>query len=77
MSIVTFTARNMPVTLLRKGSGEAYINPGWARLQKHTDRHEKAGGWVFVNHRHLDEPMEVEGYKCIELADVELFPPLA
>lgn len=77
MSIVTFTARNMPVTLLRKRSGEEFINPGWNRLESHIARHEKAGGWVFINRRVLDEPVEVEGFKCIELADVELFPPLA
>lgn len=77
MSIVTFTARNMPVTLLRKRSGEEFINPGWNRLQKHIARHEKAGGWVSIRARQLDEPIDIEGCKCIELADVELFPPLA
>lgn len=77
MSIVAFTARNMPVTLLRKGSGQAFTNPGWSRLQQHIARHEKAGGWVSIRARQLDEPIDVEGFKCIELADVELFPPLA
>jgi hypothetical protein len=77
VSIVTFTARNMPVTLLRKGTGAQFTNPGWSRLETHIARHEKAGGWTHINRRMLPEPIEIEGFKCVELADVELFPPLA
>ena len=78
MSIVkTFKARNMPVTLLRVRSGEEFTAPGWNRLQKHIAKHEKAGGWSHIERRRLDKPIEVEGWKCIELADVELFEPLA
>ena len=78
MSIVkTFKARNMPVTLLRVRSAEEFPAPGWNRLQKHIARHEKAGGWSHIERRRLDKPIEVEGWKCIELADVELFEPLA
>lgn len=75
--VKNFRARNMPVTLLRKGTGDPFTNPGWARLEKHIARHEKAGGWACIQRRHLAEPIEIEGFKCIELADVELFEPLA
>jgi hypothetical protein len=74
---MNFRARDMAVTLLRKGTGQPFINPGFARLEQHAARHEKAGGWVSVRRRMLDEPIDVEGFKCIELADVELFDPLA
>lgn len=71
-----FKARNMPVTLLRIGTKTPFTAPGWNRLQKHIERHEKAGGWVSIERRTLAEPIDVEGYKCIELADVELAEPL-
>jgi hypothetical protein len=74
---IEFTARNMAVTLKRKRSGEEFPHPGWSRLQDHIARHEKAGGWSHINRRRLDEPIEVEGYECVEIADVELFHPLA
>lgn len=67
-----FKARNMAVTLLRKGTGQPFTNPGWNRLEQHIARHEKAGGLALIRRRMLDEPIEVEGFKCIELADVEL-----
>lgn len=38
--VKNFRARNMPVTLLRKGSGELFTNPNWTRLEKHIARHE-------------------------------------
>jgi hypothetical protein len=77
VSIVkTFKARNMPVTLLRIGTKAEFPAPGWNRLQKHIAKHEKAGGWSHIERRRLDKPIEVEGWKCIELADVELFEPL-
>ena len=78
MRIVTnFKARDMPVTLLRIGTKAECTAPGWTRLQKHIAKHEEAGGWSRIERRHLPEPITVEGYKCIELADVELFEPLA
>jgi len=77
MSIVTFKARNLPVTLLRKSTGAPFTNPAWKRLSIHIARHEKAGGWASIRRRTLEEPSEIEGYQCVELADVELFPPLA
>ena len=75
MIVTRFTARNMPTTLLRKGSGQPFDNPGWNRLQQHIAKHEKAGGLSSIQHRQLDEPIEVEGFKCIALADIELFDP--
>jgi hypothetical protein len=77
MIIKNFKARNMPVTLLRIGTKAPFTAPGWTRLEKHIAKHEKAGGWSSVERRHLDKPIEVEGYKCVEVADVELFEPLA
>lgn len=74
--IVQFKARNMPVTLLRIGTKAPFTAPGWARLQKHIEKHEKAGGWSQITRRQLPEPVDVEGYKCIEMADVELAEPL-
>lgn len=74
--ITHFKARNMPVTLLRIGTKAPFTAPGWNRLQKHIEKHEKAGGWSQITRRTLPEPIEVEGYKCIELADVELAEPL-
>jgi hypothetical protein len=67
-----FKARNMPVTLLRIGSAAEFPAPGWTRLQKHIERTEKAGGWVNVERRRLPKPINVEGYTCVEVADVEL-----
>lgn len=75
--IVNFKARNMPVTLLRIGTGQPFTAPGWNRLHRHIEKHEKAGGWTSIRRRQLPEPIEVEGYKCVEMADVELFEPLA
>lgn len=74
---MNFRARNMAVTLLRKRDGSPFINPGFSRLERHIAQHEKVGGWWSVRRRMLDEPIDVEGFKCIELADVELFDPLA
>lgn len=74
--IQNFKARGMPVTLLRIGTKAEFSAPGWNRLQEHIKRHEKAGGSVYLKRRRLDEPIEVEGYKCVELADVDLFPSL-
>lgn len=71
-----FKARDMPVTLLRVRSGEEFTAPGWTRLEKHIAAHKKAGGWVNVQRRRLAEPIDVEGYKCVEVADVELAEPL-
>ena len=67
-----FKARDMPVTLRRIRSGEEFTAPGWTRLEKHIAAHKKAGGWVNV----LAEPIDVEGYTCVEVADVELAEPL-
>jgi len=77
MIIKNFKARGMPVTLLRIRSGEEFTAPGWNRLEKHIAKHEKAGGRSSIERRRLDKPIEVEGYKCVEVADVELFEPLA
>lgn len=70
---MNFRCRDMAVTLLRKGSGQPFTNPGWTRLAWHIARHEKAGGLVRVARRPLEKPIDVEGFKCVELADVELF----
>jgi hypothetical protein len=75
MRVTRFKASNMPVTLLRKGTGQPFENPGWTRLRQHIARHEKAGGIASIRHKQLDEPIEVEGFKCIALADVELLDP--
>jgi hypothetical protein len=75
--VQNFKCRNMPVTLRRIGTGAEFTAPGWTRLEKHIAKHEKAGGWSRIARRHLPEPIEVEGYKCTEVADVELFAPLA
>jgi hypothetical protein len=74
--MIDFKARNMPVTLLRR-SGEAYQNPNWSRLQKHIAKHEKAGGWSSIRFRTPEEPVEVEGFKVVRFADIDLFSPLA
>ena len=75
---VEFSARNMPVTLERKGSGALFTNPGWTRLLEHIARHEKAGGWVSIRyHTPPLQPVEVEGFKCVKFADVDLLHPLA
>lgn len=71
-----FTARGVPVTLLRIGTKAPFTAPGWNRLQKHIERQEKAGWTVSVRRRRLPEPIEIEGYKCVELADVDLCEPL-
>lgn len=77
MSRASFRARDMAVTLLRKRSGEPFTSPGFTRLMQHAARHQKAGGWVSVRRRPLEEAITVDGFQCIELADVELFEPLA
>lgn len=77
MIVTNFKARNMPVTLLRPSTGVPFTAPGWNRLQKHIEKHEKEGGWSCIKRRQLRKPIEVEGYKCVEMADVELFSPLA
>lgn len=69
---MNFKARNMAVTLLRKGTGQPFTNPGWNRLAQHIAKHEKAGGVAIVRRRALEKPIEVEGFPCIEVADVEL-----
>lgn len=74
--ITNFKARGMAVTLLRIGTKAEFTAPGWNRLQQHIARHEKAGGSVYVQRRRLEEPIDVEGYDCVELADVDLFEPL-
>lgn len=70
---MNFRARNMPVTLLRKGTGQPFTSPNWSRLEQHIAKHEKAGGLVCMSRVVMLEPVEVEGFKCIEFADVELF----
>lgn len=76
--IILFKARNMPVTLERKGTGALFQNPGWTRLLAHIARHEKAGGWSSIRyHTPPMQPADVEGFKCVQFADVDLFPPLA
>lgn len=71
-----FKARNMPTVLRRKRSGADFPNPGWSRLQRHIARHKKAGGMTCINVRRLEKPVEVEGFDCVEMADIELFEPL-
>jgi hypothetical protein len=73
---INFKARGMPVTLLRIGTKAEFTAPGWTRLQKHIEKQEKAGWTVSVRRRRLPNPIEVEGYKCVELADVDLCEPL-
>ena len=76
--IVNFKARNMPVTLERKRTGALFTNPGWTRLEKHIERHKKAGGWASVRyHTPPLQPADVEGFKCVKFADIDLFEPLA
>jgi hypothetical protein len=71
-----FTARGVPVTLLRIRTKAEFTAPGWTRLQRHIEKQEKAGWTVSVRRRRLPNPIEVEGYSCVELADVDLCEPL-
>lgn len=75
MIVTSFKARAMAVTVLQHSDNAEKRTPGWNRLQQHIAKHEKAGGLTHIRFRRPEEPLIVDGYWCVELADVELFSP--
>jgi hypothetical protein len=67
-----FRAFGVPAKRMKYLGAEVKETPNWARLKKHIAAHEKAGGRVAITLRPLKEPARVEGWLCVEFADVVL-----
>jgi hypothetical protein len=70
----SFRAIGVP-SIQKRPSRDGYVEretPGWLRLKKHIDKHEKAGGLAQVTTMHLDDPVMVEGRLVVEFKNVEL-----
>lgn len=62
------------VRVTKEGRAEKET-PNWARLQKHIERHEKAGGVAKIVTTRFDDAQMVEGRLIIEMVNVELSWP--